>query len=208
MSALHKAYQVLGLDVGGSFELVKRRYKRLVTVWHPDRMTHDVGRHEAEEELKKINNAFDVLKKHFEGHHKAGSACDCQSKSGTSTAGQRASGGPCQQSTNSSSTDEQRRKEQEADRREEQRRRQAEDEARQAEAAQKAEETRRTGDTTKQSTEQAMRREQALKDEQIRWQAAQAAAMAFLLIVAFGWLGVATRTAVVGIQQQWQPYTK
>lgn len=78
MNKIHAAYQKLGLHPGDDFDLTKRRYKMLVLVWHPDRMTTDEGRKLAEEELKNINNAFDCLKKHFESAHLQGPACECQ----------------------------------------------------------------------------------------------------------------------------------
>jgi curved DNA-binding protein CbpA len=204
MIELHKAYQALGLDPGTSFESIKRRYKRLVIVWHPDRMPNDAGRCEAEEELKKINHSYDLLRNHFEKHHKPGNACGCQPQPTVSNENRQGPGDSGQRrSTNAGSDDQKRRQEQEAKRREEERRRRAEEEARQSEAARKAEDQRRTGDTAKDATEQALQQEQALKDEKLRWQAALAAGMAFVLILGFGWLGIATRTAIGEIQRQW-----
>ncbi len=78
MNDLHKAYHVLGLEPGTGFDNIKRRYRRLALVWHPDRMTNAEGKKEAEEELKKINNNFDKLKKHFDAEHKSGPSCRCQ----------------------------------------------------------------------------------------------------------------------------------
>lgn len=78
MSKIHAAYQKLGAHPGADFESMKRRYKVLVLVWHPDRMTTDAGRQIAEEELKQINNAFECIKKHFESAHRQGLGCECQ----------------------------------------------------------------------------------------------------------------------------------
>ncbi len=78
MIELHKAYQVLGLEPGALFDTIKRRYRRLALVWHPDRMSSADAKREAEEELKKINNMFEKLKKHFETEHKSGPSCRCQ----------------------------------------------------------------------------------------------------------------------------------
>lgn len=91
MNELHKAYAVLGLDAGSSMESILRRYKRLIMVWHPDRAPTKEHKEFAEEELKKINNAKDVLAKHFGagGGHKA-AGCDCQA--GGSSAGAGAKG--------------------------------------------------------------------------------------------------------------------
>jgi curved DNA-binding protein CbpA len=75
MSEIHKALHVLGLESGASQETIQRRYKRLIMVWHPDRFPNDEGKKDAEEELKKINNANDILKKHFATNHRA-SGCE------------------------------------------------------------------------------------------------------------------------------------
>jgi len=56
MNELHKAYQALGLEPGAALDIIKRRYRRLALVWHPDRMSSADAKREAEEELKKINN--------------------------------------------------------------------------------------------------------------------------------------------------------
>lgn len=72
MNELHTAYRVLGLEPGTSFDAIRRRHRRLAPVWHPDRMTNADGKREAEEELKKMNNYFDKLKKHFDGQNKSG----------------------------------------------------------------------------------------------------------------------------------------
>jgi hypothetical protein len=56
-----RAYYVLGLEPGASIDVILRRYKRLVMAWHPDRFPTESGKKEAEEELKKINNAKTTL---------------------------------------------------------------------------------------------------------------------------------------------------
>ena len=96
MSDLHKAYIDLGLEPGASLEAILLRYKRLIMVWHPDRMPNDAGKHDADEELKKINNAKDVLKQHFDsGEHRDSGACACRSGAGQqSQAYSRSQGGP------------------------------------------------------------------------------------------------------------------
>lgn len=78
MNELHKAYYVLGLEPGAGFDTIKRRYRILALAWHPDRMTKPDAKKEAEEELKKINNYFEKLKKHFESEHQSGPSCRCQ----------------------------------------------------------------------------------------------------------------------------------
>ncbi len=95
MNNLHKAYAVLGLEPGSSMESILRRYKRLIMVWHPDRAPSAEHKEFAEEELKKINNAKDLLSKHFGagGGHKT-SGCECQPGSASNTsAGANANAG-------------------------------------------------------------------------------------------------------------------
>ena len=65
MNELHKAYQAFELELGAPFEAVKDRYKLLVLVWHPDRITKTEFKQEAEEQLKRINNHYEKLRKHF-----------------------------------------------------------------------------------------------------------------------------------------------
>lgn len=80
MSSLQQAYVDLGIPIGSSLEAIERRYKRLVMAWHPDRYPNEEHKREAEEELKKINNAKDLLKEHFKsGQHKETGSCDCRS---------------------------------------------------------------------------------------------------------------------------------
>ena len=78
MNEIHQAYSALGLEPGAPFEAIKRRYRKLVLVWHPDRMTNVDAKREVEEELKKINLMFERLKKHFNTDHKSGPSCRCQ----------------------------------------------------------------------------------------------------------------------------------
>jgi curved DNA-binding protein CbpA len=79
MNKLHEAYGALGLNPGSSLEEIKARYKCLVMVWHPDRMPSGNGKHDAEEELRKINAAQDLLDAHFQdGHHQSGGFCQCE----------------------------------------------------------------------------------------------------------------------------------
>lgn len=54
-------YQVLGVSQDASQEEISRRYRFLVRVYHPDRFQETAAKNEAEEEMKKINNAYSVL---------------------------------------------------------------------------------------------------------------------------------------------------
>lgn len=78
MNKVHAAFQKLGVVPGASLDEVKRRYRQLAMVWHPDSMPTHEGRRAAEEELKQINNAFDCVRKHFESEHWQGPGCECQ----------------------------------------------------------------------------------------------------------------------------------
>lgn len=75
---LAKAYLIFGLEAGSSPEEVAERYKDLVMAWHSDRYPSGDKKLKAEEEMKKINNARDVLKKHFAQGHKNTGPCDCR----------------------------------------------------------------------------------------------------------------------------------
>jgi len=55
MNKIQAAYQKLGIASGTSLDAVKKRYRQLAMVWHPDRMPTPEGRRTAEEELKQIN---------------------------------------------------------------------------------------------------------------------------------------------------------
>jgi len=59
---IRNSYKTLELDYGASMEEVKKGYRNLVRVWHPDRFTEDPGlRKTAEEKLKQVNHAYGVL---------------------------------------------------------------------------------------------------------------------------------------------------
>jgi len=63
---LQVCYRVLELEPGVTLDEVKRSYRELVKVWHPDRFTGDAKLHQkAEEKLKQINRAYEVLEEVF-----------------------------------------------------------------------------------------------------------------------------------------------
>jgi curved DNA-binding protein CbpA len=78
MNRLHNAYFILGLQPGSRLNDVIERYKELARVWHPDRAGTPEQRMYAEEEMKKINNAKDLLKEHLTSKtHNHFGACEC-----------------------------------------------------------------------------------------------------------------------------------
>ena len=61
-----EALAILEVDETMSSEEVRRAYRDLVDVWHPDRYVHnDRIKIKASEKLKQINRAYDLVQKHF-----------------------------------------------------------------------------------------------------------------------------------------------
>ncbi len=161
MSSLQQAYVDLGIPVGSSLEAIERRYKRLVMAWHPDRYPNEEHKREAEEELKKINNAKDLLKEHFKsGQHKETGSCDC--RSGATAEQQPRQPGSSGPGRKAKTTAESRQEEFDAKFRDEERNKRAQEEAQRAQedAAKKAhEETVKT----------AVNEESQRSTESLRW---------------------------------------
>ncbi|MGF2034257.1 MAG: J domain-containing protein [Nostoc sp. CmiVER01] len=59
---LNHAYEILGLEPGASQAQLKRAYRQLVKIWHPDRFLEQKQKQEAEEKIKSINSAYNKLK--------------------------------------------------------------------------------------------------------------------------------------------------
>ncbi len=59
---INYAYEILGLEPGASPAQVKRAYRKLVKIWHPDRFLEPKQKQEAEEKIKSINVAYNQLK--------------------------------------------------------------------------------------------------------------------------------------------------
>jgi hypothetical protein len=63
MEDINRAYRVLGLYPGASQDEVKRAYRDLAQVWHPDRFSHnDRLEAKAQKNFKRINEAFELLR--------------------------------------------------------------------------------------------------------------------------------------------------
>jgi len=69
MDDINRYYEILEVKSGASLEEVKRAYRDLVRVWHPDRFSHDPRLQEkAQEKLKEINDAYEKLQAFLSGH--------------------------------------------------------------------------------------------------------------------------------------------
>jgi curved DNA-binding protein CbpA len=205
MNELHKAYAVLGLEPGSSMDSIMRRYKRLIMVWHPDRAPSPDHKEFAEEELKKINNAKDVLTKHFgaNGGHRA-TGCDCQPGAGAAaSAGSRSSsggtGGPGPNYHRSKTADDKYQEEQAAKKRDAERRAREE-----AEANAKRQQEQYKQQSTQQSMESAMQQQAALRDEKLRWQISIGLIIAFVALEIFGTMTIGAKTWWKDMTWKWQ----
>jgi curved DNA-binding protein CbpA len=202
MNELHKAYAVLGLEPGSSMESILRRYKRLIMVWHPDRAPTPEHKEFAEEELKKINNAKDLLTKHFGagGGHKA-TGCDCQPEAAPAAgAGARSSSGgssagPGPRYHRTKTPDEKYQEEQAAKKRDAERKAREDQEA----AAKRAQEEQQKK-ATQQSMETAMQQQKSLQDEKLRWQISVGLILAFIALEIFG-------SMAMGVKHWWHDTT-
>ncbi len=62
MNDISECYRILDLEPGATPEEIKRSYRELVKVWHPDRFRGDARlQAKAEEKLKRINYAYERL---------------------------------------------------------------------------------------------------------------------------------------------------
>jgi len=206
MNELHKAYAVLGLDAGSSMESILRRYKRLIMVWHPDRAPTKEHKEFAEEELKKINNAKDVLAKHFGagGGHKA-AGCDCQAGGSSAGAGAKgsstggASPGPGPAYHRTKTPDEKYQEEQAAKKRDAERKAREEAEAN-AKKAQESQHQQRA----QPSMETAMQQQKALQDERLRWQCSVGIVVAFIALEFFGSMAIGAKSWWHDFSWKWE----
>ncbi|WP_293149266.1 MULTISPECIES: J domain-containing protein [unclassified Microcoleus] len=62
MGDINRCYEILEIEPGTSLEEIKRAYRDLAFVWHPDRFAHnDRLQQKAEQRLIEINQAYDEL---------------------------------------------------------------------------------------------------------------------------------------------------
>lgn len=191
MNEYQKAYAVLRLEPGASREVVQRRYKRLIMVWHPDRYHTAEEKDFAEEELKIINNARDTLWKHFDSPSHKSVGCECQipfdaedqrnSSSGPRGPQQKTGPGPGPGPKQKTSA------EQDAEYRDAQRRAQAAAEEAAKQAAQQ---------TQRKVYEEATQQQKTFDQENLRWKIALAQGVIFVGLSLFGWIGGGIASAV------------
>lgn len=213
MNKVHAAFQKLGVAPGASLDAVKRRYRQLAMVWHPDRMPTPDGRRVAEEELKQINNAFDCIRKHFEFEHRQGPGCACQpaatqsatgggqnhsAENGGHSAGNAQAGGSQGYSNPGGSQREKTTYEQEARAQQAERRRRAEEahEAALKEALERARQAAAAHAAAAWAAKtKAQVTSQPLTEEQLRWRIAAVFAVLFVLLL------------IGGFNRQYEPST-
>jgi curved DNA-binding protein CbpA len=63
---IKKALEVLEVNEYMEFDAIRRSYRDLAEVWHPDRYAHNQRlAQKANEKLKEINNAYHIIQEHF-----------------------------------------------------------------------------------------------------------------------------------------------
>lgn len=205
MNDLHNAYATLGVPLGSSMETITRRYKRLIMVWHPDRAHTPEQKEFAEEELKKINNAKDLLTKHFgaNGGHRA-SGCTCQPNASSGTGGRASSTGsagpgPGPAYHRNKSAEEKYQEEQAAKKRDADRKAREE-----AEANAKRAQEQYKQQTSQQTMDTAMQQQAALQDEKLRWKISIGIVIAFIVLEIFGSMAVGAKHWVQDTTRNWK----
>jgi curved DNA-binding protein CbpA len=64
---VHECYKILEIEPGAPWEEVKRSYRALIKVWHPDRFLHDQSMlQRVQEKTQDLNLAYDILCKQSE----------------------------------------------------------------------------------------------------------------------------------------------
>jgi curved DNA-binding protein CbpA len=63
---IQRALKILEIDRTASIDDVNKAYKDIVSVWHPDRFTHNPRlKRKAEEKIKDVNIAYETLKSFY-----------------------------------------------------------------------------------------------------------------------------------------------
>ncbi|RLB17589.1 MAG: hypothetical protein DRG63_03580 [Deltaproteobacteria bacterium] len=69
MMELEKCFEILDLQPGAGMEEIKAAYRDAVSVWHPDRFSHNLRlRKKAERKIKEINEAYETLMSRISGY--------------------------------------------------------------------------------------------------------------------------------------------
>lgn len=187
---LAEAYFVLSLKPGDQMDKVNARWKRLAMVWHPDRFPSQDGKKDAEEELKKINDAKDKLSKHFANEHKAGGPCACNPTGAKPKQQERAGTGQGPGPGKRRTTQENSYEEAEARRRNEERaRRNAEQDAEKTKQAAAATEAAKAQAAVKTAVDQSRQAD----DERLRWKISIAIIAAWVGLNFFGFASMSAK---------------
>ena len=189
---LAQAYFVMGIGAGSSMEEVTTRYKRLAMVWHSDRFPAS-KKEEAEEEMKKINNARDELKKHFANSHNATGHCACRPEASADKPHARTGTGQAPGPGKRRTTQENNTEEAEARRRNEERARRAAEDTAAAKAKEADAASQRAAAQYHQQT--AEEQSKLAADESLRWK------VSFCIIAA--WIGLNIFGAVSMNAKSW-----
>lgn len=187
---LAEAYFVLSLKPGDHMDKVNARWKRLAMVWHPDRFPSQDGKRDAEEELKKINDAKDKLSKHFASEHKAGGSCACNPTGAKPRQQERAGTGQGPGPGKRRTTQENSYEEAEARRRNEERaKRNTEQDAETAKQAAAAAEAAKAQAAVKTAVDQSRQ----FDDERLRWKISIGIIAAWVALNFFGYASMSAK---------------
>ena len=199
---LAEAYFTLGMKPGGSLEAIQSRWKRLAMVWHSDRFPSEQAKLEADEELKNINNARDVLKKHFETSHKKDGPCACSATSSPPHGPKPDGNGPgpgkrrTTQETDKEEADAARRNKQRAD---QAAKAAAENSAHETQARAEAATKAAAAEKSKQNAEQTV----SIEGEKLRWKIAICMAVAWIALSFSAFCLTSTKVWWTHLNEKW-----
>jgi len=182
MNELHNYYRTLGLEPGATLEKVLEKHKFLSQVMHPDLIQFPKKKKQAEEEMKKYNNAKDKLKEHLtSSEHRMSGACACRMAAG----GESKANSEPRNNTHKEKEErykKQKEAEENARRRAEERRREQEAEAKQQAEEQAAKEKEQAEVARQQQLQQAFEQQQIEEAAKWRWTAFQIQFVVFVML--------------------------
>ena len=182
--SLAKAYLEFSLEGGSSLEEVNEAYKDLVMAWHSDRYPVGKKRQKAEEKMKKINNARDLLKKHFSESHKATGYCACRGAGNSGQTQGKTSTGQTSDTSKQKTAQQNNAEEAEARKRNEERARRSAAEA--ADAKAKAAAAAAQKASSEQSMQSALEQTKLANDERLRWKVSIGMVIVWVALNIFG----------------------